>query len=374
MKARPSVSGKYGRCLGACLLLGLSGTGSVAWTQSLDTMTWTSVAECTSVRLVEYYIRSHPDGKHVGEARDCLEGLANRTPNFEFNDGCDGCPELVLIPAGTYTMGSKRGEAPRKQQRHEEPRHEVTIGVPIAVGLYEVTRSEFEHFVRAERHETEDVCYSLNHKTGAWRPPREGYSWENPGFEQADRHPVVCVGWEDAQAYVDWLSARTGENYRLLSESEWEYAARAGTGTPRYWGRSTASQCKHENGLDKAFSKRYPGNRYPKMRWTTSACNDGHVHTAPVGSFDNPNGFGLHDMLGNAREWVDDCWHNSYTDAPVDGSAWTYGGNCGNKVLRGGSWANQSKNMRSATRQAWSAETRSDVLGFRVARSLHWGK
>ena len=375
MKARPVVSGRHGRFVVVCLLWTLSGAGNLAWSQSLDTMTWESVAECASVREVEFYIRSFPDGQHVGEAQDCLAQLANREVKIRFNDGCAGCPELVLIPAGTYTMGSKRGEEGRREI--EGPAHRVSIRTPIAVGIHEVTRGEFRRFVNETAYETENSCYTLDPNTGAWgdlnNPPPEGSSWTNPGYEQTDAHPVVCVDWEDATAYLDWLSHKSGENYRLLSESEWEYVARAGTETPRYWGKRTGVQCQYENGLERAFANRYPSLKR-KWRWKPLACNDAHVHTAPVGSFDKPNGFRLHDMLGNAREWVEDCWHEDYKGAPTDGSAWTWGGTCAMRVVRGGSWANVSKNMRSATRVGWTRETRSDVLTFRVARTLHWGE
>ncbi len=134
---------------------------------------------------------------------------------------------------------------------------------------------------------------------------RENASWRAPGFEQADRHPAVCVSWRDAQAYVAWLSAETGERYRLPSEAEWERAARAGTETQRYWGDGEADQCAYENGRTGG-----PGGR----------CEDGMTYTAPVGSY-AANGFGLFDLLGNVREWVEDCWHDDYAGAPDDGGA-----------------------------------------------------
>ena len=252
-----------------------------------EALTWTIVSGCTSVLEVELYLKEFPDGEHVRDARECLERLARSEPRFRFNDGCASCPELVLIPAGTYTMGSERRETGRTSS--EEPRHDVTIGVPIAVGTYEVTLGEFRRFVEETEHRPADSCYTLSDKDGEWKP-RDGFSWRSPGYDQTDRHPVVCVGWEDAKAYVDWLSDLTKKDYRLLSESEWEYAARAGTSTPRYWGKSTTSQCRHENGLDRKFAKRYPPTRYPKLYWRTVNCNDKHVHTAPVGSFGSRTG------------------------------------------------------------------------------------
>ena len=376
MKVRTALSERGGRSVVACLLWGLSGAWSFAWSQSMDTMTWESVAQCTSVREVEFYIRSFPDGEHAEEARSCLTALADREVRIRFNDGCDGCPDLVLVPAGRYEMGSKRGEGGR--HKREGPAHEVEIRRPIAVGIHEVTRGEFHRFVNEEAYEIEHSCWTLDPKTGSWdprEPQRKGFFWENPGYEQADDHPVVCVDWDAATAYLDWLSRRSGATYRMLSESEWEYVARAKTDTPRYWGRSyKKTQCRYENGLDSAFAKRYPSLKR-KWKWKPIPCNDEHVHTAPVGSF-KPNDFGLHDMLGNVREWVADCWHPDYEGAPADGSVWTRKGkgNCARRVLRGGSWANVPKNMRAATRISYIREARSDVLGFRVARELYWGE
>ena len=189
-------------------------------------------------------------------------------------------------------------------------------------------------------------------------------SWRTPGFNQADGHPVVCVSWEDAKAYVKWLSRETGERYRLLSESEWEYVARAGTGTSWYWGDGESGQCTHANGADRALKR-----RYGDWKWTVASCDDGRIHTAPVGSY-AANGFGLHDVLGNAWEWVEDCWHESYAGAPKDGRAWTGGGDCGRRVLRGGSWGFEPWFLRSAYRSRYSAGIRYSLAGFRVARTL----
>ena len=160
---------------------------------------------------------------------------------------------------------------------------------------------------------------------------------------------MVCVSWKDAKAYVDWLSGKTGKGYRLLSEAEWEYVARGGTRTSRYWGAGEGGQCEYANGA--------------------ASCRDRSVYTAEVGSY-RANGFGLHDVLGNVWEWVEDCWHEDYTGAPVDGSAWTSGGECGYRVLRGGSWVAKPRNLRSAIRIRNSTGNRVNFLGFRIARTL----
>ena len=203
----------------------------------------------------------------------------------------------------------------------------------------------------------------VTYEHGEWKD-RSGLDWRNPGYRQDSGHPAVCVSWDDAQAYVSWLSRTTGHRYRLLSEAEWEYAARAGSGAARYWGNDEAGQCRHANGADGALR-----NRYSDWKWPTATCNDGFVHTSPAGSF-SANDFGLHDMLGNAWEWAEDCWHDDYSGAPSDGSAWTAGGDCSKRVLRGGSWFNFPWFLRSADRLRDSTGNRSNDVGFRVSRTL----
>ena len=168
----------------------------------------------------------------------------------------------------------------------------------------------------------------LNTDSGKWEKQAD-HHWRNPGFIQTDQHPVVCVSWRNAQAYVKWLSRETGKTYRLLSEAEWEYVARGGTKTSRYWGEDVVGQCRHANGLDRSAKNRYP-------KWKAVECDDGAVHTSAVGQY-KANGFGLHDVSGNVWEWVADCWNGHYNGAPADGSAWT-SGHCDRRVVRGGSW------------------------------------
>ena len=172
---------------------------------------------------------------------------------------------------------------------------------------------------------------------------------------------MVCVSWDDVRAYASWLSRRTGERYRLLSESEWEYVARAGTRTARYWGEGESGQCGHANGADASAKRQY-------SYWAAASCDDGHVRTAPVGSY-GANAWGLHDVLGNVWEWTGDCWNESYAGAPSDGSSWERGA-CSNRVLRGGSWRNSPRYLRSAYRDGLFTGYRSLYNGFRVARTL----
>ena len=270
---------------------------------------------------------------------------------------CITCPEMVVVPAGSFMMGSPPGEEDRRY--HEGPQHRVTIAEPFAVGKYEVTRGEYAVFVRETGHVDWNFCFA--YEGGGWKF-RMGHGWRDPGFVQGEEHPVVCVSWHDAREYVRWLSRKTGESYRLLSESEWEYVARGGTRTARYWGEREEEQCRHANAAD-LTAKRYNDD----WDWVVS-CDDGYYQTAPVGSF-TKNGFGLHDVLGNVYEWTQDCWNDSYTGALEDGRAWETG-NCDERVLRGGSWFNSPWYLRAANRIWNLTGLRSYDFGFRVARTL----
>ncbi len=292
---------------------------------------------------------------------------------------CAECPEMIVIPAGSYRMGSPAHEVGRYSD--EGPVHRVTIAKPFAVGRYEVMRAEFAHFADEVGFLQEDEnCDWLNPLEPEFRqgerdpvvcvmgfwPEDENCDWLNPlepEFRQGERDPVVCVDWNDAQAYAEWLSRKTGKAYRLLSESEWEYAARGGTSTARYWGEHEDEQCRYANGIDAAYKKHNPSLKYP-----VAPCNDGHVYTSPAGSF-LPNEYGLYDMLGNVNEWVEDCWNDDYAAAPSDGSAWLQG-DCSARMFRGGSWGDIPRYLRSAIRYAYTTGDRDDYIGFRVARTL----
>ena len=282
---------------------------------------------------------------------------------------CPACPEMVVIPAGTFMMGSPASEEGRDDD--EDPRHEVSLRSPFALGRYEVTRAEYAAFVSATSHDMPGGCDVLDHDAdnGSTRRSRdENASWRSPGFAQEGTHPTVCVNWWDAQAFVGWLSRETGQAYRLPSEAEWEYATRAGWITRRWWGADT-QQCEYANGAD-ATHEQEVLRRFSDVDWNGPVeCTDGSARTAPVGSF-SPNAFGLHDVLGNVWEWVEDCWHGDYSGAPSDGTAWKRGGNCGRHMARGGSWSNTPRILRSANRNWFTAGSRRDDTGFRVSRTL----
>ena len=344
---------------------GAAASASAAALQA-ETALWQSIESRPTLAKYEAYLSQYPNGTFAALAR--LEAAASRPAaaadprparraGERFRD-CAECPELVVVPAGSFTMGSPSSEDGRFE--NEGPQRRVTIPSPLAVGVYEVTRGEFGRFVSATGHATGGRCYSYEDGRWGWV---DGRGWRDPGFAQTDgHHPVVCVSWEDAQAYVRWLSRETGARYRLLSESEWEYVARGGTATSRHWGEGSSSQCGYANGADRAFGARYSGG-------AVAACDDGVVHTARVGSY-RANGFGVYDVLGNVREWVEDCWHNHYSGAPSGGSAWTSGEGCGVRMLRGGSWRHLPRGLRSANRGGLTAGVRSYNNGFRVSRTL----
>lgn len=230
---------------------------------------------------------------------------------------------MVVIPAGSFTMGSPANEPGRDGD--EGPQHPVSIPRPFAVGKFEVTFDQW------------DACVAGGGCAG-YRPSDNGWGRGN--------RPAINVSWSDAKQYVEWLGRKTGKPYRLLSEAEWEYAARAGTVTS--WSCGSSESCLTAAGW-------HSGNAGGR--------------TQAVGT-KSANGFGLHDMHGNVWEWTEDCWHDSYAGAPADGSAWTSGGNCWSRVLRGGSWYLDPGYLRSASRYWDLTGGRGSYFGFRLARTL----
>ncbi|HDN27968.1 MAG TPA: TIR domain-containing protein, partial [Thioploca sp.] len=253
-------------------------------------------------------------------------------------------PEMIWIPAGQFRMGDIQGEG----DDDEKPVHEVSI-TRFAVGRYEVTVSEFRDFVNATGYKTEaEKGYGCwDYKDKQWKAVADA-NWHN--LSLADNQPVVCVSWNDAVAYTQWLSTQTGQTYRLLSEAEWEYIARAGKETVFWWRNN--------------IGKNWANCQNCGSQWDNKI--------APVGSF-IANPFGVYDTTGNVREWVADIWHSSYQDAPSEGGIWEEGGNRCVRVVRGGAWNDESKNQRVAYRYGrtfveGSFDSRRVNLGFRIAR------
>jgi formylglycine-generating enzyme required for sulfatase activity len=278
---------------------------------------------------------------------------------------CAECPEMVVIPPGSFQMGSPASE--RGRQTDEGPIRDVKIGYPLAVGRHEVTRGEYRRFVTATGYRTAGNCVGTNgSKRPDWIPH---LNWENPGFNQGEDHPVVCVSWNDAKAYLNWLNnIEPNRGYRLLSEAEWEYAARAGLGTgPFVWQTEIdpLEQCKWANGADQKAKE--------QISWMSNNenanCDDGYAYTSPVGSY-RANAFGLYDMHGNVWEWVEDIWRNSYVGAPTDGSALLPKNTHALRVLRGGSWLHEPTYLRSAQRLGMGSSFVYSAAGFRIGRKF----
>ena len=260
----------------------------------------------------------------VGNEKRCLK------PGDSFKD-CPECPEMVVIAAGSFMMGSPANEEGRDND--EGPQHQVTIARPFAVGKYEVTLAEWDACVAAGgcKHNPSDVGWGRG------------------------KRPVINVSWEDiTKEYLPWLSRKTSMAYRLLTEAEWEYAARAGTTTLFSTGRTITPDQANFNG-----NYTYGGSAKGVYR----------ERTVDVGSF-RPNAFGLYDMHGNVWEWVQDCYHDSYQSAPADGSAWTTGMQ-NYRVLRGGAWIDNPQGLRSALRLWNRPHNRNRYNGFRLARTLN---
>jgi len=267
---------------------------------------------------------------------------------------CPTCPFMTVLPTGRFQQGSASGGG---STSFEYPQHEVNIGYSIAMSRSDVTVGEFREFITATRRD----MLGCDTYDGEWRH-RPNASWTDPGFTQGTTHPVTCVSWDDAVAYAQWLSARSGHRYRLPSASEWEYAARAGGLDVRPWQGIASGACADANVADQSAARRYPG-------WTVFPCDDGFVNTAPVGSF-KANAFGLNDMLGNVFQWTQDCWGNDYTGAPTDGAARS-DGDCAEHEMRGGSWFSSPAYVSASYRNHFAAGYRTSSVGFRLVREIN---
>jgi formylglycine-generating enzyme required for sulfatase activity len=323
------------------------------------------IAELAAQKQAEAMAQAEERARTQAAAKPKEAPRTTLRPGSVFQD-CADCPRMVVIPAGEFTMGSPAAEAGRGVD--EGPQRQVSFAQPFALGRSEVTVAEFRRFAEesgyrtdAERDTRALGCSGFVYTAPSAAGPgaQAVTSWRSPGLAQAESHPVLCVSWNDARAYAQWLSARTGKRYRLPSEAEWEYAARAGSVSARYWGDDPAQACRFANVADQSRFETWGfGQRHE--------CTDGHYFTAPAGGY-SPNRFGLHDMLGNVWEWNEDCWNASYTGAPADGSAWL-SGDCAQRVTRGGSWSTVPRFARSATRYRNTADHRDNLTGFRLAR------
>jgi formylglycine-generating enzyme required for sulfatase activity len=274
---------------------------------------------------------------------------------------CRNCPEMVVVPAGEVLMGSNAADIDSGlAAANEGPQHRAVVKQPVAVGRFEVTRDQYAAFVTSSGYKAGERCYTFEHNLPQERDQR---SFLNPGFVQGGNHPVVCVSWTDAKAYVQWLSQTTGKPYRLLSEAEFEYAARAGSNSRFGFGDDPSALCKFVNGADRAAKAAGLPADTAYMN-----CSDGYPFTAPVGSL-AANAFGLYDMIGNVWEWTEDCFYGDYATAGSNSAARIETG-CSSRTVRGGDWFSTETSLRPAVRAKANVDARHDDIGFRVARTL----
>jgi formylglycine-generating enzyme required for sulfatase activity len=303
------------------LLVGIIG-GLVGWINQAyvkDQLNWFMTMRPYAVANIWPYVLT-------AEAERALKPLAS------FRECAKDCPEMIVIPAGQFTMGSPPIEGrPSDERTNEEPQHKVTIARPFAVSQFDVTAADWE------------ACISVGGCT-----PESGQDQRRMNVKIRLKFPVINVNWDEAQQYVAWLSRMTGQPYRLLTEAEWEYAARAGTTTAYYWGDEIGTGNANCQGCGGVWDHR--------------------LESSPVGRF-TPNAFGLYDMAGNVWQWVEDCYEDDYEDAHANGSARRFL-HCNNNVVRGGSFDGGPGEVRSASRTGTYTDTRRVNLGFRVARTL----
>ena len=305
----------------------------------------------------------------IAGAQQPADRASPGTPVKALRD-CADCPEMVIVPAGSFEMGSSADErvregVPSRFADRETLVHRVTIAKPFAMSRNEITRGLYARFVAETKRPDPPACGVFNPDTDSWKE-RPGYSWRNTGFEQTDDHPVACTSFGDARDFAAWLAKKTGKPYRLATEAEWEYAARGGTTTARYWGDSAEPGCELANIMSAATVARL-GN--PKSWANKLVCTSPHAFTVPVGSYP-PNPFGLHDMIGNVYEWIADCYHPTYAGAPVDGSAWNEP-RCAQHMLRGGAFHSAPWLARVAARGGpVETEYHPVASGIRVVRDM----
>ena len=285
-----------------------------------------------TIEAYQSYIDAFPNGSSVAAALEAIDMLTLR-PGKIFRD-CTNCPAMVVVPAGSFWQGSE--ESSPHALNKEKPRRMVTFSEPFAVGVFELTLEQW------------DQCAA---EGGCTEHPRDN------GWGRGTR-PVIMVSWNDAQEYITWISKKTGQSYRLPSESEWEYIARAGEES-EWLGGDAVHACEFGN---------IAGNE-TGLRWQHDDCDDpAAMETLPVGSF-NPNAFGVYDVIGNVAEWTLDCMNLSYLDAPADGSAWNRG-ICSSRMTRGGSWFTGTREIRLPARFNLKTGDRNDFTGFRLVRAV----
>lgn len=282
----------------------------------------------------------------------------------QFIQDCETCPTLIVVETGTFTLGADQEEGRQwkmldRMSANEGPRTEITIQRRFALGQTEVTRGQFAEFVRDTGFKTKRGCFHLTSSGWSVQPK---LSWEDPGYDVTDDHPVACIRRPEILAYLDWLSEKAGHAYRLPSEAEYEYAARAGSDAATFWGEDWSTACAYQNGADLTFVPNVPDIPYGQY----AECDDGYVFTSPVETY-KANPWGFYDLTGNVSEFTADCYQDSHADMPTDGSPASKP-RCRVWVAKGGSWAGFPGLLRPATRLRTLGTTVGTGFGFRVAR------
>jgi formylglycine-generating enzyme required for sulfatase activity len=302
-------------------------------------------------------------------AQDAASG---KKPGETFKD-CAECQTMVVVPAGRFKMGSTEEERAREGVPptfgdHEGPVRDITIAKPFAVATTETTRGHFAVFARETNRPIPTECATYNPANDSWAGvPGNVANWQKPGFAQDDTHPVVCASWTDASEYAAWLSKKTGRKYRLASEAEWEYVARAGTTTARPWGDSWQPTCTKAHIMTTAT---FTAIKNGQSWMDELLCSGEASWTVPVASFD-ANPWGVYDMLGNVWEWVADCAAEDHSTLPADGSPQTAGGDCKKRVTKGGAFHSRVWLARPATRGSGQDPVNRPIAsGIRVVREL----
>ena len=302
-----------------------------------------------------------PFGTWVGCVSDANRLLSAPEPaaaRQEFKD-CDVCPEMIALPAGAFMMGSPEDELRLAQL--DGPQRRVSIAKPFAIGRFEITVDQFATFAAETGAVTGNHCRviaSFDRSPPPWKLSPGAF--REPGFEVTASHPAGCISWHDAQAYVTWLRRRTGKPYRLPTEAEWEYAARAGTTTRYSFGEDATQLCAYARFADLSTEFSWRG---------TCRAQATSYGPMPVGSL-KANLWGIFDVHGNVWEWVEDCWTSEASEIPIDGSAFMRPERCELGVVRGGSWLSGSTRVRSAFRISVPTAHAFQQYGFRVALSL----
>jgi len=341
--------------------------------QDAELLYWESIKNSTNASDYAAYLADYPRGRFASLAKSrqkqyevkpvqvaqiqTQEQARSYGVGQSFKD-CADCPEMVVVPSGSFMMGSEA-------DYRTKPVHKVNINYNFAVGKYEVTKGEYSKFVQETNHLTVADCDSTF--SGGERP----FSWKNTGFEQKDNHPVVCVSINDARAYIKWLNKKTNQSYRLLSESEWEYVAVVGNGNVDI---TNSNICKYGNVADISFHKKFI--RRPEHQKYQVICDDGAVHTQQVGSY-LPNNFGVFDLIGNVGEWIEDCSHFNYSSRfsklkwvskPNDGKPWLE--DCDTIMVRGSSGFYGFAEQDFFRERGFMYSSYNVLVGFRVARDL----